>query len=91
MYSVLLPPANVNHRGPGVSEAAQQSAGIACQIKDKLKYVVESRWLTLMACVFSLCVRHTLSLGAIKQGLIIRLLYKLRCLSTASMRTLLGF
>lgn len=43
MYSVLLPPANVNHRGPGVSEAAQQSVGIACQIKDKLKYAVESR------------------------------------------------
>lgn len=43
MYSVLPPPANVNHRDTGESEAAQQSVGIPCQIKDKLKYIVESR------------------------------------------------
>lgn len=43
MYLGLLPPANVKHRGTGVSEVAQQSVGIACQIKDKLKDVVESR------------------------------------------------
>lgn len=35
---------------------------------------------------FLMCVRHTLSLGAIKQGLIIRLLYKLRCLSITALR-----